>query len=230
MKKEEESIKLENVDTKEQIVEYENRMAAASAEIQSVSNSRNELKKEALSKEEGIQQEKESFQSRLNKLESIEQQLTQLESIDIISKLESVSVIMKEGQSKYENIKLEAKTISDQIEEIKTKRSSKDLNKRNLADNIRYRQQLSQIRQMENKIKEKEEYLTSVSGSLDQLDLDLAPLEKEQQNIKSKYDRLLGARATLQEQVKHFEKDLNKPTYKTIDEDYRKMLIELKVS
>jgi hypothetical protein len=81
----------------------------------------------------------------------------------------------------------------------------------------------------------------SAEVNIDQIDEDQEKIEADFQNVKSKVvvpmpewwvkrDRMVGARSTYQEQIKSCEKELNKQQYKTIDDEYRKMLIQLKVN
>lgn len=112
--------------------------------------------------------------------------------------MDSVTKNKKETEGSLLQIENEWKNKKEMEEEIKNKIVKKDINKRNLSENIRYRQQLQSIKLIENKIKEKEQYLASVVGTVQEAEQDLQPLEKEFANIKTKYDRLVGARATLQ--------------------------------
>lgn len=64
--------------------------------------------------------------------------------------------------------------------------AQRNTNKRNILDNIKYREQLSAIKQIEIKIKEKELLVNASSTDMIDLDADLDKLMKEYDTLKSK--------------------------------------------
>jgi hypothetical protein len=61
------------------------------------------------------------------------------------------------------------------------------------------------------------------------VDTDIVMGQKEFDEHKQQHDILVGKRQTWEEQISQAENELKKPTYKTVDEDYRAMLIKVKV-
>lgn len=54
--------------------------------------------------------------------------------------------------------------------------------------------------------------------------------EGEYKSLRTKYDELRGSMETLREQCKRDERDLSQPKYRTVDDEFQKLMITLKVS
>lgn len=243
LKQQIEEIQSTNENLKHQITEWTSQASEKIRATQELNTKKQSLQKEYSTQDEQLQLEKDTFQSRLSKVESLEQQLLPYvpsltyyliffvrNSVqDITTKMEQILANKKEAESKLAATVAEIKANTDRIDEIRTQLSQREINRRNIAENIRYRQQLASIKSLEASIKEKEQALKLAAGSVEAAEQDLRPLEKEFATIKSKYDRLIGARANIQDQIKGFDKELNKAVYKTVDDDHRKMLIEVTV-
>lgn len=162
----------------------------------------------------------------------------------IKAKVEEATKLKKQLEAKIESIHQESRNSVDRLNDIREQLAQRDITKRNISDNIKYREQLNAIKTLEAKIKEKERAISAVMNVSDMED-DIDKLEKDVEGSKSqvkalhllnKYslfvqrDRLVGSRATYAEQVRIHEKELAKPNYKNVDEDYRKILIQAKVS
>lgn len=61
------------------------------------------------------------------------------------------------------------------------------------------------------------------------MDADLTQIQKEFEDFKQRHDILVGKKQTWEEQTKKTDAELKKPLYKTADDDYREMLIKVKV-
>jgi len=67
-------------------------------------------------------------------------------------------------------------------------------------------------------------------GSVESADFDIERLSNTTEQKKRKLNQLIGKRDTLSTQIKEHQKELNKPIYKDIDEQYRQMFIQVKTT
>lgn len=62
------------------------------------------------------------------------------------------------------------------------------------------------------------------------MDAEILGEQKEFDGLKQQHDILVGKKQTWDEQMRQSENELKKPTYKTVDEDHRAMLIKVKTT
>jgi hypothetical protein len=68
------------------------------------------------------------------------------------------------------------------------------------------------------------------AGGMESIAGDVAQMERELQQRQMKRAKLVGARDAVRYQIRQHEAELNKPSFRSLDEEYRKLLIQHKVS
>jgi len=107
--------------------------------------------------------------------------------------------------------------------------ANRQVTKRTIADNIKYRKSLLEIDQLSERIKQKNVDMQAIPG-YDSFETDQVENEKLWRDLKTERDSLSGQIRVYQEQIKNNEKELTRELYRNIDDDYRKMMIKVKTT
>lgn len=117
---------------------------------------------------------------------------------------------------------------NEALDQIREQLATSDIYKRNIEDNIKYRKQKAELKTLEETIRKKEEE-ANINTS-ESLDFDLDKVTKAIEQRKRKLNQIIGKKDAFAGQIKEHTKELNKPLYKNIDEQYRQMLIQVKTT
>ncbi len=109
-----------------------------------------------------------------------------MDQLNLNNKLQAAVSSKNELEQKLETIRQETKNLAEQIEEGRDQLAQRETTRRSIADNIKYREQLAQIKALEDKIKEKEQSLSGVVSNMDDISEDMNSIQKEYENVKSK--------------------------------------------
>jgi predicted patatin/cPLA2 family phospholipase len=102
----------------------------------------------------------------------------------IKARVDEAAKLKKQLEAKIESINQESRNSVDRLNDIRDQLAQRDITKRNISDNIKYREQLNAIRTLEAKIKEKEKAISAVMNVSDMED-DIDKLEKDYEESKS---------------------------------------------
>src|SRR5690349_399361 len=89
----------------------------------------------------------------------------------------------KELDEKISSLDQETKKLNNQINESKEKLAQQETIRRNIADNVKYRNQLSKIKEMEIKIRDKEK--NNSPSDMESLEKELTRFQKDFDSLKS---------------------------------------------
>lgn len=94
--------------------------------------------------------------------------------------MEEANSNKKQWQTKIEKLNSEMKKGNEEVEECRGQLAQRDVTKRNIQDNIKYRQQKSTIENIELKIKDLEKNIGAV--------VDMSGVEKNQEKLEKEYE------------------------------------------
>ncbi|PRP84324.1 hypothetical protein PROFUN_07625 [Planoprotostelium fungivorum] len=217
------NIEVTRQETETGIREIEENIAKIRGNIQELSKKRSESVRQGEEHEATVQQQKDAFQNRISQLQSLERQLRE---ITVTGDIEGAERKKKKAEEALEDNERDKKGIQEQIQDISSQIANSENLRRDLSDNLKYREQLREIRDLETKIKQRE---AKMGVSVDNAEYmqELSTLEKEYANVKSKYDNLCGQKQNITQQMTSHQKEINKPNYKSVDEQYKQLSIRL---
>ncbi|KYQ93083.1 DNA recombination/repair protein [Tieghemostelium lacteum] len=216
---------LENENIDKQCLEHQQQVQDIQVKISQQTTEYESEKEKFETKMSTLQKEKNLFQTRIESIRSYHGRIVQFKMSE-----DSMARIQKQNVDLQEMIKvLDADyAVGDQsITEIRNNLSQVDVTKRTIADNIAYRQQISNLNQLAQQIVRKREIVKTV---VEQESANLPDLQRNMEILKSKYDQITGQTTILQHQLESCNSELKKPIYKGVDETYKDLFLKLQAT
>ncbi|KAL8136932.1 hypothetical protein V2J09_002933 [Rumex salicifolius] len=170
---------------------------------------------------------------------SFEQDINELlrNSSKIIEyKVERKEKLLKELQenllasrSLIQRCEKENKEISAELDKSKDLKRSQDHLKRNIEDNLKYRNVKAEVDNLTHEIESLEEGILK-SGGISATEAELVKLTKERERLLSEHNRCHGTLSVYESNISKNKVDLKQTQYKDIDNRYFDQLIQLKVA
>jgi len=195
----------------------------------------NELVEERTKKQQEGNKEEETVKKQKD---SLQESVTRLESV-----LNQMKKSNWEGMNKEYNQILEKKgdiekSMSAEGEELKKKMAmlnhvkelgaKSELLRRNIEDNIKYREEKHKIQSLVDEIEKKEQTLKN--SDTESLDFEIEKIEKLIEAKNKRLNQIDGKREIYKKNMNEITKELQKPGLKNIDDEYRQMLIKVKTT
>jgi DNA repair protein RAD50 len=200
----------------------------AKQKLVQLTTKRDEMVKVASQKEEKYQKDKEAFTAKLIELQGMQKEISKINPAEIEERGRQVTEDKELIESKLSDIAQKIKEKQDETHHIASQLSNQDQYKRNLEDNIRYRNDDKTLQALKAKILKLKE--TKQSSNSESVIEDIEALTAQIDESKSKLNQLLGSRNAYVEQVKSKNVDLKKPENSTAEDEYRRMLIKFKTT
>jgi DNA repair protein RAD50 len=200
----------------------------AKQKLVQLTTKRDEMVKVASQKEEKHQKDKEAFTAKLIELQGMQKEISKINPAEIEERGRQVTEDKELIESKLSDIAQKIKEKQDETQHIASQLSNQDQYKRNLEDNIRYRNDDKILQALKAKILKLKE--TKQSSNSESVIEDIEALTAQIDESKSKLNQLLGSRNAYVEQVKSKNVDLKKPENSTAEDEYRRMLIKFKTT
>ncbi|EGG19489.1 DNA recombination/repair protein [Cavenderia fasciculata] len=168
-------------------------------------------------------QEKTIFERKLHQLRSVINQIASAGDVElkhktIVEAIETIGV-------QISTVDQDMATGSGHLEAIKSQLSERDKAKRAITDNLQYRQLKLNIETMLNQIQRKKDVIGSMITAEDAANH--KSLSADISVLKSRVDQSTGSVEALEQQKRNLTQELNKPVYKTVDEVYRDLLVQI---
>eukprot|EP00026_Physarum_polycephalum_P000773 Phypoly_transcript_00774.p1 GENE.Phypoly_transcript_00774~~Phypoly_transcript_00774.p1 ORF type:complete len:1313 (+),score=243.76 Phypoly_transcript_00774:90-4028(+) len=210
------------------IRDNDDKVKASLASIQNIVQNRNKVLKELEAKETSMQAKREAMQSQVQQIENLHKQIEMMGPQHLQDKLQQATEARAKAEATIAQTDSDLKKCSEALDAMKEKLAQRNMTKRTITDNLRYREGLGEILTLENEIRKREKH---ISNTLPQnVDAEIMLIQKEFDGIKQQHDILVGKKQTWEEQSRHAEGELKKPQYKTVEEEHRAMLIKVKTT
>lgn len=203
-------------------------LAVKLGEREEVLAQKNQTEAENEAKMNEVVNERQLFQERLAFIETLQKQISGKNLEELMTDEEKLAKKKQETEARIVAINEDVKKGNDTLLEIRESLATSDIFKRNIDDNIRYRKQKADLEKLNTRVKKKEEEAQLENTESVEFDMDRLTSTTEQK--KRKLNQLIGKRDTFTSQIKEHHKELAKPIYKDIDDQFRQMLIKVKTT
>jgi DNA repair protein RAD50 len=212
-----------------EVGKLQSQMEATQTAIQEKNRQRESMLIEATAKDEKLQKAKEKFSQSLVKLQLAEQQIQKLsKSSNIEEEISTLTTEKRKLEEKLEQVNAEMKRCSEQLLTLRKLLANKDQLKRNLEDNLRFREEKQKLNEIEQNLNQKKEKLQEYDKNT--ILENISSLDTRIESLKSKLNQCLGAKNAYLEQLKTQQLELKKPHYIHADDEYRKAFVKLKTT
>ncbi|RUS14257.1 hypothetical protein BC938DRAFT_477448, partial [Jimgerdemannia flammicorona] len=184
-----------------------------------------QLRAEAEEKERVVKNEIENLKQGQTRVNSIEGKIQRFIEIDGAARLAECESQFENLERQIEQAEIDLKNLTTEISLLEKQVSEVESVKRNIEDNIRHRENQSEIEGVDRKLAELEHKKTQYDYPL--LSTQIQKLKQNQSRLFAERSSLDGELKQLAGQAKRFEKELE-ADYKNVYEVWREQLIELK--
>ncbi|CAI9260748.1 unnamed protein product [Lactuca saligna] len=189
--------------------------------------SAHENKKKKLSQEYEEEAElKRKFHQGVDMLDKLISKIEWYEKENILDKLKDLEEKLRVENSKLENYKIRNQEISAEVSKTENLVLNQDNLRRNIEDNLRYREVKAKVDACTLEIESLEERILGISAS----EAHLGKLTKEREGLLSELNKCHGTLAVYQKAISKNKVDLKNPEYKEIDKRHFDQLLKLKTT
>ncbi|XP_014249009.1 DNA repair protein RAD50 [Cimex lectularius] len=167
------------------------------------------------------------IEQRYRELRNEHQSILEYEMSGGAKKLETSQKNLASLQKEHDTLSLKKISLADQKDKLKTDLSSHTVRQRELDDNLKLREKLTE----EKELKESVQKLNLQIGNLD-----FKTINEEKQKCNEAAQRLIkekaeaeGSKRELERNIETIKKELDRPHYKNADKNYREKVIEVEV-
>lgn len=186
--------------------------------------------KESLSCE--YEKQAEIWRSQRQEVEELLKLNSKINEYDEIKKaehLKELQVRKTQAESQLENCNQRKRKISDELKCAEETKQSRELLRRNINENIIYREAKARVAELTRELEVLEQRLVGL-GSASVIESELLKSNKERDRLLSELNRIHGTMSVYESNISKNKIDLKQPQYKDIDKRYFDQLIQLKTT
>ncbi|KAL9232743.1 hypothetical protein vseg_007814 [Gypsophila vaccaria] len=134
-----------------------------------------------------------------------------------------------QSETQLQNCSQRKKEIADELQRAKDLKQNQELLRRNIDDNIKYRNYKAKVDELTDELESLERRQVEI-GSAKATEAELLKLNQERDRLLSELNRCRGTMSVYESNISKNKIDLKQPQYKDIDKRYVDQLIQLKTS
>uniref|UniRef100_A0A2N9EHM7 Reverse transcriptase zinc-binding domain-containing protein n=1 Tax=Fagus sylvatica TaxID=28930 RepID=A0A2N9EHM7_FAGSY len=192
-------------------------------------NDYNELKAKLNHEYEEQADQKRNYQQEVESLLKINSKIKEYYDLKKGDRLKELQEKKSVLESQLQSCDIRKQEISDELNKSKDLMRNQDQLRRNIEDNLNYREKKAEVDELAREIESLEEGILKIGG-VSTFEAELGKLAQERERLLSEVNRCHGTMSVYQSNISKNKIDLKQAQYKDIDKRYFDQLIQLKTT
>ncbi|TVU00315.1 hypothetical protein EJB05_54268, partial [Eragrostis curvula] len=176
-----------------------------------------------------LAERKRNFQQELDALGRLNMKIKAYLDSKKVEKLSALKEKLSLKKIELQNYEARKQGLSAELNKSKELLQSQGQLKRNIDDNLKYRNTKAEVDRLTREIELLEERVLSI-GSLSTVEADLKRHSQEKERLNSEFNRFQGTLSVYQSNISKHKQELKQAQYKDIEKRYANQLLQLKTT